>query len=271
MSVAAAMVPPGPALRLWRLLRPPVAAALLVLVVMVELAVVASVAWPVDAAALRADARAPGWVPLDEIPAVATAAVIEAEDDGFWDHRGVELRGAVRAAVLDARAGRIAFGGSTLSMQVARLIYTRDQPRSLARKLHEAALALRLERLLTKRELLEQWWNRADFGNGAVGVGAAARRYFGKPVAALTTGEATLLACLPRAPTAYDPYRHLDAAVARRARVLALLVRRGHLERAAAEAASRPPALAPAAASDADRDQLVRLVGVVVARRVAPR
>ena len=243
-STALALVAPRPGLglgRAWRVLRGPIAALLAAVVVALELTIIAVVAFPLDRAEVVPAADDPAWARLDEIPAIAVAAVLESEDDGFYDHGGVELRGLARAAWLDARAGRIAFGGSTLSMQVARLRYTHAAPRSVARKVREAILALRLERALDKRELLEQWWNRADFGNGAVGVRAAAALYFAKPVAALTTGEAVLLACLPRAPRAYDPFRHLDRARARRDRVLTRLVARGHLDRAAAAAAAATP------------------------------
>ncbi|MBK9029969.1 MAG: transglycosylase domain-containing protein [Myxococcales bacterium] len=236
----------GPSLgRVWRVARVPIAALLLTLVVALEITIVAVLAWPIDRAELVPAGDDARWVHLDEVPSIAQAAVIEAEDDGFCDHRCVELRGLARAAWLDARAGRVAFGGSTLSMQVARLRYTHTEPRSVARKVREAVLALRLERALDKRELLEQWWNRADFGNGAIGLRAAAATYFGKPVAALTTGEAVMLACLPRAPRAYDPYVHPEALRQRRDRVLGLLVARGHLDQGTAQAAAAA-ALTPA-------------------------
>lgn len=109
-----------------------------------------------------------------------------------------------------------------------------DNQRSIPNKAHEMLLALRLERALDKREILEQWLNRAYFGNGVYGFDAAARLYFGKPASALSSGEATLLAVVPRAPSAYDLLRHADAARTRRAHVLALLVERGVLDAAAA-------------------------------------
>jgi membrane peptidoglycan carboxypeptidase len=230
---------------LWRRARGPIAALLLCGVVLLEAIVIATYARPIDPAELAPPPGDADWIDLEQVPASFVAAVIEAEDHGFWDHRGVELRGLARAAWLDLRAGRIAYGGSTLSMQVARLRYSGDRPRSWGRKLREVVWALRLERALDKRQLLTQWINRADYGNGARGLTAAARTYFGKPVAALTDGEAVLLACLPRAPRAYDPFVHLDRALARRDRVLALLVARGHLDRAAADRAAAPPRLRP--------------------------
>ncbi len=194
------------------------------------------------------------WVDLADVPAIAVSAVIVSEDGAFWDHRGVDLRGLARAAWLDLRGGELRYGGSTLTMQLARIVSGTTADRTLAHKLAETLLALRIERKLGKRQILEQWLNRAYFGNGAYGIDAAARLYFGRPVSALATGEAVLLAILPRAPGAYDPLVHLDAAVARRDRVLALLVRRGLLvpEQAVLAQATPldvhrhdPPSLAP--------------------------
>ncbi len=250
--------------RLWRALRWPLLIASMLAAASVEAVVVVVLAWPLDPGELRqvgaplvvtdrdggvvATVPAPGgrpdadhWVPLAEVPSVAVAALIESEDHGFWDHQGVDGRGLVRAAWLDVRAGRAAYGGSTLTMQLARLVYTQGEPRTFSRKLREAVQALRIERAISKREILEQWLNRAYFGNGAWGIDAAARTYFGKPAAALSTAEVVLLICLPRAPTAYDPIVHPDAARARRDRVLAMMVRRGALAADEALRARRQP------------------------------
>jgi penicillin-binding protein 1C len=167
--------------------------------------------------------------------------VIEAEDDGFWDHRGVDARGVARAAWLDLRAGHAAYGGSTLTMQLARMLRDPGASRSIGNKLGEALLALRIERAVDKRTILEQWMNRAYFGNGAYGIEAASELYFGKRAAALSTAEAVLLAVIPRAPTAYDPITHLDAARRRRDYVLGLLVDRGLLARVDASLAEAQP------------------------------
>ncbi len=164
------------------------------------------------------------WVALAEIPAIAVSAVITSEDHRFWEHRGVDGLGLLRAAWLDLRGGALAYGGSTLTMQLARMLRGTTTSRTLTNKAGDTLYALRLERALSKRAILEHWLNRAYFGNGAHGIDAAARLYFGKPVRALSTGEAVLLAVIPRAPGAYDPLRHLAAARARRDRVLAMLV-----------------------------------------------
>ena len=175
------------------------------------------------------------WTKLGELPAIAVSAVIESEDQGFWDHGGVSGAGIARAVWLDLQGGR--FGGSTLTMQLARMLATATEARSMSAKLRESLLALRIERAVDKRTILEQWMNRAYFGNGAYGFAAAAQLYFGKPPNGLSDAEAALLAVIPRAPTAYDPSKHLDAAVRRRDRVLAMLVERGVISEDRARAA----------------------------------
>ena len=164
-----------------------------------------------------------GWVALDKVPAVCLATFLVAEDDDFFQHGGVSWRGLGRAAWLDLSSRRLGYGGSTITMQLVRMLDSAGQPRTVANKIKEAVLAMRLERAVDKRTILEQYVNRAYFGNGAYGIDAAARTYFGKPAAGLSAGEATLLAVLPRAPSAYDPLRHLGAALRRRDHVLALL------------------------------------------------
>lgn len=249
-----------------RALRRAVIVALLPVVAAVHLAVVAVLAFPLSAnqlargreplvlldvrgeriATIAEDGAArERWTPLAELPAIAASAVIESEDHQFWEHRGVDALGVARAAWLNLRGGKLGYGGSTLTMQVARLILSPNAARTFRAKAREAFLALRLERALDKHQLLEQWMNRAYFGNGAHGFAAAAQLYFGKAPAALSTGEAVLLACLPRAPTGYDPLVHRAAALRRRDYVLDLLAARGLLgSGAVAEAKAQPLALA---------------------------
>ncbi|HUQ04627.1 MAG TPA: transglycosylase domain-containing protein [Kofleriaceae bacterium] len=278
----------------WQYVRWPFAFAGLLSTIAVELLVVMVVAWPLDAAELRAGGTplvvtdrngvvlatvpAPGgrpdadhWVPLAEIPSVAVAALLESEDRAFWDHGGVDFRAVVRAAWLDVKAGRTQYGGSTITMQVARLTYTQGQPRGLTRKLREAVHALRIERALTKREILEQWLNRAYFGNGAWGIDAAAHTYFGKPAAALSTGEVVLLVCLPRAPTAYDPIERPGAAQARRDRVIDRMVERGLLAVDEAERAKAQPLAIRLHDAEARAPHFVRMVIESLPREVAAR
>ncbi|HWM84692.1 MAG TPA: transglycosylase domain-containing protein [Kofleriaceae bacterium] len=169
------------------------------------------------------------WVALDRVPAIAVATILVSEDERFFEHGGVDLRGLGRAAWLNLRERRLGYGGSTITMQLARMLHSPGQERTLRNKLREAVLAMRLERALDKRAILEQYLNRACFGNGAYGIEAAARTYFGKPAASLSAGEATLLAVVPRAPSAYDPVRRLGAAIERREHVFGLLAGHGAL------------------------------------------
>jgi penicillin-binding protein 1C len=185
------------------------------------------------------------WVPLERVPSHAILAVIASEDRRFYEHPGVDVVGLARAAWLDLRAGRMAYGGSTITMQLVRMVDPDLQRRSVTGKIAQVVQALRLERAVDKRFLLEQYLNRAYYGNGAYGIEAAARLYFDKPAASLSAGEATLLAVIPRAPTGYDPVRRLDAALRRREHVLGLLQARGWMSAAEIARALAQP-LAPA-------------------------
>jgi penicillin-binding protein 1C len=169
------------------------------------------------------------WVRLDRIRSHALLALLASEDKRFFEHAGVDPLGIARAVWLNVSGGRIGYGGSTITMQLMRMVHSPGEERTLANKIKEAILALRLERALGKREILEQYVNRAYFGRGAYGIEAAARTYFGKSATALSAGEATLLAALPRSPALYDPLRHLDRALARRDHVLGLLEARGQV------------------------------------------
>jgi penicillin-binding protein 1C len=176
---------------------------------------------------LRGGGRAE-WVPLDRIAPIVIQATLAGEDHRFYEHDGADGRAILRAAWLTVRHGRVMSGASTLTMQLVRVV--EPHPRTFAGKVGEVVDAVRMERAVTKAEILEQYLNRVYYGNGAYGIEAAARRYFGKPAAALGPGEGSLLAVLPRAPLGYDPYRRLDAALARRAHVLGLMERRGWID-----------------------------------------
>jgi penicillin-binding protein 1C len=158
------------------------------------------------------------WVPLARIAPIMRRATLAAEDQRFFDHGGVDWIGVLRAAGQNVRRRRLVSGASTITMQLARLV--RPHENSLPGKLEEAIMAARIERVLTKEAILEQYLNRVYFGGGAWGVDAAARRYFDKPPHALSLGEAALLAVLPRNPARYFPYRHFSRAVRRRNQLL---------------------------------------------------
>ncbi len=158
------------------------------------------------------------WKPLDQVAPELINATIAVEDRRYWHHPGVDPLAIVRAMYENIKAGGMRVGGSTITQQVIRNIYHR--PRTLVNKVAEAWQALRLERMMTKREILEQYLNRAPYGNQLTGIEAASRYYFQKPAADLSLAEAGFLAGLPNAPTALNPYQNIDATLQRQKIVL---------------------------------------------------
>jgi penicillin-binding protein 1A len=169
------------------------------------------------------------FVPLAQTPKALREAIIATEDARFYTHHGVDPTGIARAIYQNFRRGRIVEGGSTITQQLAKVLFLTPD-RSLERKLKEAVLALTLERRYSKDRLLELYLNQIYFGQGAFGVEAAARTFFGKSVTELTLAESALLAGLPKAPTTYSPFDHPEAAKRRRATVLARMVDTGALK-----------------------------------------
>lgn len=163
-------------------------------------------------------------------------AVIAAEDGRFRAHPGIDPFALARAAVQNARAGEVVSGGSTLTMQLARILDPR--PRGLAAKIRQAALGVRLEAALSKDAVLEAYLSRAPMGNRLVGYEAASRAYLGKPSSQLSPAEAALLAAIPRAPSAQNPRRDLEGLTRRRDRILD---RMEGIDDAAREAAKAEP------------------------------
>ena len=180
-------------------------------------------------------------ITLDEVPQEVIDAILAIEDADFYEHDGVNLRATFRALVENVNAGGIAQGGSTITQQLVKnSILTPEQ--NLNRKTTEAFYAIRLERQLTKDEILERYLNTVYFGAGAYGVQAAAETYWGYTSASdLGWEEAALLAGIIRNPTGFDPTLNPDAAQARRSVVLDRLVATEHLtEEEAAELKFRP-------------------------------
>ena len=182
-----------------------------------------------------------------EIGPRAERALLAAEDQRFFTHHGVDPLAVVRAAVSDLRALRVVSGASTITMQLARTV--RPHRRNLFGKLEEIALALRIERSLSKERILEEYVNRVDFGPGLRGIGAASQAYFDKAPTELSVAEAALLAGLPQGPTLYSLSARPELARRRRDRVLARMAAMGALSeeerlRAASEPVFRPRATA---------------------------
>ena len=163
-------------------------------------------------------------VPLANIPPLVRDAFLAAEDASFYRHKGVDFLGIARAAIANFSAGEVVQGGSTITQQVVKALLLSPE-KSYERKAKEILLALRLERQLSKDEILYLYLNLIYLGNGAYGVGAAAQEYFGKEVSTLTLAEAALLAGLPQAPSRYSPLRHWDRAKHRQRYVLEQMAR----------------------------------------------
>jgi len=162
------------------------------------------------------------WKPLNQIASEAVNATIAIEDRRYWDHPGVDPLAILRAIVENIKSGGMRVGGSTLTQQVIRNIY--HYPRTLANKALEAWYALRLERMMKKSEILEQYLNRAPYGNQLLGIEAASRYYFQKPAIDVSLAEAAFLAGLPNAPTSMNPYENFNGALVRQRIVLRRMI-----------------------------------------------
>jgi penicillin-binding protein 1A len=158
-------------------------------------------------------------VPLNQVNPWMAKAVIAVEDRRFYQHGGVDWQGIIRAAIRDAREGKVVEGGSTITQQLVRNLYI-SRERTLERKIREVCLAFKLSHQWSKGRILAAWMNQVYFGNHAYGVEAAAQTYFSKPAKDLTMMESALLAGLPQAPSLYDPILHADDALERRGEVL---------------------------------------------------
>lgn len=164
-------------------------------------------------------------VSLERISPWVVPALLAAEDARFFEHCGADPLAMTRAFVDLVRNGRVVSGASTLTQQLARTVAPR--PRTAAGKLVEIVTALRIERSLDKRRILEEYLGRVEFGPNLRGIDAASRYYFDKPARALDLAEAAALVSIPRGPTLYDPKRGLERLERRRRRVLERMGARG--------------------------------------------
>jgi membrane carboxypeptidase/penicillin-binding protein len=186
------------------------------------------------------------WVPLSEIPAHVQAAFIAAEDKRFYQHKGIDERGVIRAFIgAFGQSGRPQ-GASTITQQLTKNLLVGDTV-SFERKIREMIVASRVEATLTKQEILELYLNTIFLGRNSWGVEMAARSYFGKPVKDVTIAEAALLAALTKGPNAYSPDKNPERARERIAYVISRMQEDGALDAAKArQALSRLPAVTPA-------------------------
>ncbi len=169
-------------------------------------------------------------------------ATIAIEDRRFYKHGGVDYEGIARALWRDLKAGKAVEGGSTITQQLVRLLYTGNE-RTVKRKVKEACLAIKLSRKWSKERILSEYLNSVYYGNHAYGVEAAAQTYFSKHSSELTLPEAALLAGLPQAPSIYDPFHRREIALARRNEVLRAMLENHAITRAQFQWAVRPSTL----------------------------
>lgn len=180
-------------------------------------------------------------VSFEEIPEQVVQAFLAAEDDRFFEHPGVDYQGLLRASMsLLLTGGERRQGGSTITMQVARNFYL-DREKLYSRKLREIFLALRIERELSKNEILTLYLNKIFLGHRAYGVGAAAEVYFGKPLQELNLSEIATIAGIPQAPSVANPVSNLERAKKRRAYVLRRMRELDHID----DSAYREALIAP--------------------------
>lgn len=168
------------------------------------------------------------WASAATIPLKLQQAYVATEDARFYLHKGIDIRGILRALYQDLKAGRKAQGGSTITQQLVKNLFFSHE-KNVIRKIWEMAYAIRIEQQYTKEQILELYLNSIYLGHGAWGIEAASRVYFGKPVRELNLNQAALLAALARSPEYYSPFRNPEAALKRRNLVLQLMYKYHYL------------------------------------------
>lgn len=158
-------------------------------------------------------------VELEEIPDTLIQAIIATEDKNFYHHAGYDLFGLARSIVANVMAGRVVQGASTITQQLSRILFLNNE-RTFNRKIKEFVIAARIEKSISKDQILEMYLNNVYLGSGAYGVEGAAQIYFNKSVKQLTLPEIALIAGLPQAPSVYSPFNNIKKAEKRRNQVL---------------------------------------------------
>ncbi|WP_371930721.1 penicillin-binding protein 1A [Alishewanella sp. SMS8] len=177
---------------------------------------------------------------LEQMPPLLLEAFLATEDTRFYEHPGIDIIGIIRAASVVATSGELSQGASTITQQLARNFFL-SREKKIIRKVKEIFLAIHIEQLLTKQEILELYLNKIELGQRAFGVGAAAQVYFGKSVTELTVDEIAIIAGLPKAPSILNPVRSASNARARRNVVLGRMLDTGAIDQATYENAIAAP------------------------------
>ncbi|MEH7072460.1 PBP1A family penicillin-binding protein [Neobacillus drentensis] len=181
-----------------------------------------------DEVASKVSANKNEGVSIKEVPDSMKNAIVSIEDHRFYQHSGVDLIGTSRALIRDLKAGGMVEGGSTITQQLTKNTLLTSQ-KTLNRKMQEVFLALQIEREYSKLEILQMYLNQIYFGNGAWGIKTASSKYFAKDVKDLSISESALLAGLIKAPSALNPYEHMEKALKRRNLVLAQMKKQGYI------------------------------------------
>ncbi len=186
-----------------------------------------STVWHVEETvnSLRSD---PDWVSLQKIPDHTRKALLAIEDHDFYKHGALDITGIARAAFVNLRAGEVQQGGSTLTQQMVKNVFLSSE-QTIARKAEEAVLATWVERKYSKDEVLEMYFNTTYFGAGAYGIRNASKKYFGKEPSQLTLPESAMLAAMPYAPSALNPYENPGGCAKRVRLVLKEMLKYGYI------------------------------------------
>jgi penicillin-binding protein 1A len=179
-------------------------------------------------------------VTLNQMSPLVAQATVDVEDRRFYEHGGLDYEGIIRAAVKNLESGHVVQGGSTITQQLVRNLYIGNE-RSLERKIKEACLARKLEDVHNKDWILATYLNQVYFGNHAYGVEAAAQTYFSKHAKDLNLVQSALIAGMPQAPSAYDPFERPAEATRRRSEVLKAMLSAGHIDQQQYEEALASP------------------------------
>jgi monofunctional biosynthetic peptidoglycan transglycosylase len=166
------------------------------------------------------------WVPLSSISPYLIKAVLIGEDDKFWSHEGFDYEAIERALEKDIKAGKFKFGGSTISQQLVKNLYL-SPVKSPLRKLREAIITWRMEKVLSKRRILTIYLNIAEWGEGIFGIEAAARHYYGKSASELSPEESSRLAAVLPNPIKFNPLGNSRYVLHRSNLIYSIMVRRG--------------------------------------------
>ncbi|HBS42890.1 MAG TPA: peptidase [Oceanospirillales bacterium] len=192
-------------------------------------------------------------IAYDDIPQQFIDALLASEDEGFFEHSGIAVKGLARAVFELVTTGRKQSGGSTITMQVAKNYYLSSE-KTFTRKFTEILLALKIEEALSKEEILELYVNKVYFGKRAYGIEAASQVYYGKPIRELNLAQLAMIAGLPQAPSAANPVNNPQRAIARRNYVLGRMLQLGKITEEDYRSAADAPIVAGQYGADSEVD-----------------